>query len=527
MSTTDSASDKGTGWVVGVLIVLIMIGVVLNAAWGTPEGKAFLIHWWPVIYRGIASLVVIGLIILVGLWFKRTGPEGRTALIVFLFLPTILIAIGATAVLNPASQIVALRCVFLVIVCLLPALIYYLFIATRKTSLLNDYFINLNRLGLLEPRRTFDRDVLEDPGDQTECRVRLLNYLQKFEAIYGAVPAELEERLLSEKNPLIVLGDAATQKSSTSGIVQIFTPEAAIPVIVASVLIALGWLMALPPFGTDPVASYGPDALQKHGFWSLFFRINEDPISYAFLGAYFFSLQMLFRRFVREDLRKSAYVAVSMRIILAVIGTWAVVTGVKTMGRVPPDSLGLALLGFAIGVFPRVAWQFIQGITKAFIRVIGLVAALPSLASRLPVSDLDGLTVWHESRLEEQDIENIPNMATADIVDLIIGTRFPPDRIIDWVDQAILFTHLGPEQRSKSDGALSRRDALRLHGIRTATSLLQAFSHAQERHDDEVTRLLSAATCGHVPVLIDAIQTESNLELICNWRGIRRTKADS
>ena len=39
----------------------------------------------------------------------------------------------------------------------------------------------------------------------------------------------------------------------------------------------------------------------------------------GFLGAYFFSFQMLFRRFVRRDLSSNAYVAASMRIIMAVL----------------------------------------------------------------------------------------------------------------------------------------------------------------------------------------------------------------
>ena len=34
-------------------------------------------------------------------------------------------------------------------------------------------------------------------------------------------------------------------------------------------------------------------------------------------------------------------------------------------------------------------------------------------------------------------------MASADIVELMLNTRLPADRIIDWVDQAILYTTSG------------------------------------------------------------------------------------
>jgi len=50
--------------------------------------------------------------------------------------------------------------------------------------------------------------------------------------------------------------------------------------------------------------------------------------------------------------------------------------------------------------------------------------------------------------------------------------------------------------------------------------LIQAFEKAQERKEDaqKVTKLLSNASGSHIRSLIDAIQTEPNLELICNWR---------
>jgi len=227
---------------------------------------------------------------------------------------------------------------------------------------------------------------------------------------------------------------------------------------------------------------------------------------------------MLFRRYTREDLRQSAYLAVSLRIVLAVIGTWVAVKAITAIRKdMRNESESSLLVGFVIGVFPRIAWQFIQGAFKALMRMLRLSdKILPSMESGLPVSDLNGLTEWHEARLEQEDIENIPNMATAEIVDLMLGTRFPPDRIVDWVDQAMLFTHLGPDR----DGE-KRKDLLRLHGIRTGTSLIQAFEATKGRDDaKEVEKILSKALRSHVRSFLDAVETEPNLALIGNWRGI-------
>jgi hypothetical protein len=97
----------------------------------------------------------------------------------------------------------------------------------------------------------------------------------------------------------------------------------------------------------------------------------------------------------------------------------------------------------------------------------------------MPLNRLDGLTVWHETRREEEDIENVHNMATADIVDLLVDTRIPAGRVIDWIDQAILWTQLGPDEATNADESSARR-RLAKHGVRTASSLLKVAYHKSQ-----------------------------------------------
>src|SRR5436190_3367232 len=119
--------------------------------------------------------------------------------VVFVILPLLLLAIGTSVLFPRVYQITVVRSVFLVAVCLFPALLYYLFIAARKISLLNDYFVNLDRLGLLE-----DRSGLSGKPADAERKVRLRNYVQKFEALYGPVPPRLRE-VIMEGDPLAIL----------------------------------------------------------------------------------------------------------------------------------------------------------------------------------------------------------------------------------------------------------------------------------------------------------------------------------
>jgi hypothetical protein len=290
-------------------------------------------------------------------------------------------------------------------------------------------------------------------------------------------------------------------RAISAGVGDVFTPETSAPLALSTMLIALGWLNILPPF------------MQPKADWTLTFAIVSKPAHFAFLGAYFFSIQMLFRRYVLRDLRPSAYMAVTMRIVLAVVGTWVISAVWLLFGKLGfvtvvdvDTSGGLDAVAFTIGVFPAIAWAYIQGLTK---KLLNAGVVVPSLKTQLPISDLDGLTVWHETRLEEEDIENVPNMATANFVDLMLNTRIPADRIIDWVDQAILYTHLGAD-----DVAAARRQALRKCGIRTASAYVSAAT-------DGPTRLqLQTATKEEVELVSNSLETNPNLRLVQRWRMI-------
>jgi len=68
---------------------------------------------------------------------------------------------------------------------------------------------------------------------------------------------------------------------------------------------------------------------------------------------------------------------------------------------------------------------------------------VPSLEQTYPLSDLDGLNIWYESRLLEEGIEDMQNLTTVNLVDVMLNTRIPVERLVDWIDQSILFLHLG------------------------------------------------------------------------------------
>src|SRR6516162_9739849 len=167
---------------VGPFVVLFYcVLVIFFVAWNVDAAREFLYQWWWAI--GTAVLLVAALLFVPQFrrWFAKLAEEKRTGIVVFVVLPLLLAAIGTIVLLPPAYEIPVVRSVFLVAVCLFPGLLYYLFIAARKISLLNDYFVNLRRLGLLPIISDVESNRLFD--DQR--KVRLRNYVQKFEALYG------------------------------------------------------------------------------------------------------------------------------------------------------------------------------------------------------------------------------------------------------------------------------------------------------------------------------------------------------
>jgi hypothetical protein len=574
---TGGAATQGPAYFFG-LLVYVFVGLII--AWQFPTAREFISRWWWAIAAAIVLFAGISFLGSIRGWFAKTTPKGRIGMFVFGVIPIVLFLFGLVVFVPERFQVPVLRVIFLVPVCFLPAIMYYLFMATKKNSVYNEYIMSLDKLGILAPR---------DNESEKERKNRVQTYQQRFEAVYGSLPTNLaglvlvpaeEGRIESERRP------SGTGPGTIAGI---FIGETAVPVVLSTVLIGLGWLITLPPWpgtetknGTTPqvqqteqtnkrqssglrpatlLASLNsretlrqlallqsneqaqpsqppaepkpqesePQTKDKNGEedaprglspkWLGAFTPESTPVHFAFLGAYFFCLQMLFRRYVRRDLRASAYVAVALRIILAIIGIWVVVAAADALPKGEIKNAAtyektLLVLGFVIGVFPRVAWQVIQVTTK---RAFGLL--VPNLRTELPVNDLDGLTVWHEARLEEEDIENIPNMATADIVDLLLNTRIPSDRIIDWIDQAILYTHLG----RREEGSPDLRAILRGHGIRTASSLVEAYNTSDAHKDRELfEKILPAEEGTRSPMrsFVDALGTNPNLVMIQTWRGL-------
>jgi hypothetical protein len=399
----------------------------------------------------------------------------------------------------------------------LPGWLYVRFIGMRAKALWNEYVLNLHRLGWDLPE-----NLPEPPAKLTGDNI----YQQKFEAYYGrdVRRAAIKDRLGAAPGEQRADDSGREEEYRVSG-------ESLFPVFLATAVLAVGWSAVL--WDTQFISA--PD-----GAW--------DVLKYGFIGAYAFVTGMLIRRFYQSDLRPSAYATAVLRIILVLLIV-AVLHQVIGNSKATANHAELAA-AFVIGFFPLVGIQFLQRATSKALHLV-----VPPISSEYPLDQLDGLNLWYEARLTEEGVEDMQNLTTMNLVDVILHTRVPPGRLVDWVDQAFLLIHLDKTDRTElndlrdelrqqsgkrrprqqngatahaepfaDSGAVARLN-LRRVGIRTATDLLKAFSK------EEPCGSLTART--YVPqqkdqqlplpesqlrLLVSVLGAEPGLVPIWNWQ---------
>ena len=237
------------------------------------QRRAWLIdHWMPIaILFGVAGVVLAATVVLITKkewaknWSRSRGASWRAALLLLIGYPMLALMLGSVFfVLPPEQQLVAMRVVILVALSITPALLWWLFLATQRASLLNEFIANLHRLGLL------DAWCVGGHVETERARtIRISGYLQRFEATYGRMPAADPRQRASP-----TVAEPYTEEDARES-VPIAT--AAVPVFLSILVFSIGWLLTLPPIETFP-----PDEVEPR--WFLALDPNTTPVTMTFLG---------------------------------------------------------------------------------------------------------------------------------------------------------------------------------------------------------------------------------------------------
>ena len=392
------------------------------------------------IVLAVAVLIVVGVFAWVA-WALRLRPGVRKATAIVLLVGLVVMtSLLPVIFLGESDRVLLLKLGAIAFLALFPGLLYLQFVAAKGETLRVEYILNLHKLkmdtymNLPAPPRG---SLFWRAGDDRTSDDKDNLYLQKFDAIYGVrvEHGEGEQKIIRRSGGSLL------------------------PIALCTVLLAVGWALTLQP---EPLVN---DQLIRGVSLSGRPLLPVDPLRFGFLGAYLFIIEMLTRRYFQDDLKAGAYLNGATRIL----STALLVTALHQVWPASWSEGQEVAFAFIIGVFPIVGLQAIQSLIA-----LPLQQLVHSLKKEHPLSDLDGLNIWYESRLLEEGIEDMQNLATANIVDVMLRTRVPVDRLVDWIDQAVL------DLRVKDGGDNSDRQTLRRLGIRTATDLQDALEPATE-----------------------------------------------
>jgi hypothetical protein len=430
-------------------------------------------------------------------------------LIVLLVL--IVMALASTTVLDRPSQVFLLKAFLVCFLSLLPGWLYLQFIAVKGTGLYDEYVLNLYRLRIDDvanlpkpPPGSRYWDWWKDAVAPDLDPARNI-YLKKFEAVYGrsAVPQSRRQHDLEDD-------DAAA--GMTTRLFDRIHADAFSPVIMATALLCVGWIIVVEP---EPFRGLRLlDGLALSGLP----RMPDQALRFGFIGSYAFIVQSLVRRYFQADLKTHAYLSAIARLIL-VAALIVAIHPLWSTWRLPAQTE--LVFGFFLGFFPELGLRVIQR------SLVGLLRrSRPADEGRFPLRQLDGATVWVQARFLEEGIEDMQNLATANLVDLMLSTRTPINRLLDWIDQAFLYLRVCDRSDGDGDGDDndSARRLLRRYGIRTATDLLGAFDNAHSmdpRFRKGFLRLLNDGQDDAASVtegLRRALESETNLWHVRQWK---------
>jgi tetratricopeptide (TPR) repeat protein len=183
------------------------------------------------------------------------------------------------------------------------------------------------------------------------------------------------------------------------------------------------------------------------------FDVNTlQAMRYGFLGAYVYCLGLIYRRYTTLDLQPHVYLYCATGLITGIVFNYvafeAIASVIVSSGDEQQNAAELtglggaasAVLAFSLGYFPNLAIRWFGRLSRTSL------GERQRRSDELPLALIDGISVLHEGRLKDEGIDNLQNLATANIRDLLASTPFSAQEIVEWIDQAVLYLYLDPGQ---------------------------------------------------------------------------------
>lgn len=185
-----------------------------------------------------------------------------------------------------------------------------------------------------------------------------------------------------------------------------------------------------------PEATPPPGSIQNNP------RVNAFRVGAA--GALIYVLTYLGRRTFQRDITAAAALWCSVQLVLGPVLAYTIayflVPAKQDAGSTIID---FSAIYFLAGLSPRLIADWVTStVQRLWLQSAATVSTTPRAVS---LTQIRGIMPSTESRLNEEGIENVAQLALANPIKLLRNTPFDPRQIVGWIDEAILMTTL-PDQ---------------------------------------------------------------------------------
>ena len=254
------------------------------------------------------------------------------------------------------------------------------------------------------------------------------------------------------------------------------------------------------------------------GFTNMLDQAMLQTMFYSFLGAYVFSIYNVSRRYTTFDMAPGVYLqsSVLMITVMAIGYIVGLYLGQDAEGSFIPPAI-VPIVAFLIGYIPESGIRLLKVISNRYLEL--------DSRRELNLSEIDGISIWHETRLRESGVDNVQNLAAMDIRQLLLTSRYSMPQVMNWVDQAILLSTL-PKSTIQN---------LRNIGVNTMTAIIKLLAPVPSANPEQITLAPTDenAELSHDELVMLATLIRSSTEsspnlayLLAYWQAIRQVETE-
>jgi hypothetical protein len=167
----------------------------------------------------------------------------------------------------------------------------------------------------------------------------------------------------------------------------------------------------------------------------------------GFVGAYIWSIDYLILRIANFDLSPLSFLRTAGHVLMTVFVAWVLCQVVAAPGIQEKLAVAIVLgIAFLSGLYPTLGLNVLVDRLPHWLRLKRDVAQAGEISRSFPLDLIDGIDPSIRFRLNQLEIAEVQNLATANPILLYIESPYGLIEVIDWMAQAQLLVELGPER---------------------------------------------------------------------------------